>query len=175
MNNVQIARLLNSHRLIKPYFGGVFSADQIIKQYNQLRNKFVVVNLDPSWKTGSHWVGIYFDEGKNEYFDSYGWEPPYIEFDDMLRNYKMNACQLQHPLTTVCGQYCCFYIWRKCKGDSLKDIVSLFSREDFILNDTAVNNALEEEFEIDLDVIDTPFLKKQISKSLEHNTKTLLK
>ena len=37
-----------------------------------------VINLDPSYKPGSHWVAVYFDRnGEGEYFNSLGRYPPH--------------------------------------------------------------------------------------------------
>uniref|UniRef100_A0A158P5G0 Ubiquitin-like protease family profile domain-containing protein n=1 Tax=Tetranychus urticae TaxID=32264 RepID=A0A158P5G0_TETUR len=37
----------------------------------------IVINLDPSWKSGSHWTAVFIPiYGSGIYFDSYGQQPP---------------------------------------------------------------------------------------------------
>jgi len=76
---------------------------------------------------------------------------------------------LQHPYTTVCGQYCIFYIIQRCNGLSFEKIIDLFSDKEFLMNDTVVNAAVEGIFDIDLNVINKNFISNQIVKSFEEN------
>lgn len=56
------------------HFGGVFPYDKLPLIIN--KPKSIVINLDPSYKDGSHWVGVNFDKyGRAFYFDSFG-RPP---------------------------------------------------------------------------------------------------
>lgn len=51
-----------------------FARTQIPKKLS--RSHGMVVNTDPSWKQGEHWVSIFIDEnGYGEYFDSFGFPP----------------------------------------------------------------------------------------------------
>ena len=75
MNTRQILDLLKN----LPGFLGVFASDQIPKIVPKKDLQCFVVNLDPSWKPGSHWVAacVRKEKRKNilEIFDSYGIKP----------------------------------------------------------------------------------------------------
>ena len=54
-----------------------------------------VINLDPSYRPGSHWVAVYFDKnGVAEYFDSLAGYPPHevVHF----------LCSLYCDVWTIC-------------------------------------------------------------------------
>lgn len=58
-----------SKKLFKKNYLGTFSSDQI----PILKNKqMCIANLDKSYQGGSHWVGIYNDNGNNVIYDSFG-------------------------------------------------------------------------------------------------------
>jgi len=169
MNNYQIERLLSNLPSTSPYFKGVLAADEL-EPHSVITDEYYIVNLDPSWKEGSHWVAIKLcPEGRNEYFDSYGWPPPYEHFLTVLETFNSSTVQIQDNLSTVCGQYCIFYVWCRIKGLSLEDFISLFSIEDNLENDTSVNRAVEMLFNTDLPVINTQFLIRQVAKALKDN------
>jgi hypothetical protein len=49
----------------------------------------IVLNLDPQTQNGSHWVAMYLENGKGEYFCSYGSSPTIAQFINFLnRNCK---------------------------------------------------------------------------------------
>ena len=86
-----------------------------------------VINLDPSYKPGSHWVAVYFDRnGVGEYFDSFS---------------HYNHMHVQKIYTTTCGQFVVFYIYQRSRGLMLEVILrKYFSthnklRTDLLLRD----------------------------------------
>ena len=86
-----------------------------------------VINLDPSYKPGSHWVAVYFDKnGVGEYFDSFPHYPPH-EVVHFLRSHakgwQYNRMQVQELYTTTCGQFVVFYIYQKSRGLTLEVIL----------------------------------------------------
>lgn len=71
----------------------------------------LVINLDPRWEEGSHWVAVYIpSRGPAVYFDSYGRYPPEPIIALMERNsrygWKHSTLKLQGDLSTLCGWYC---------------------------------------------------------------------
>jgi hypothetical protein len=66
------------------YSFGAVSSDflklDIWKQFKRVRDNYDVLagvmNLDPSWKSGSHWVSFYSNKKQFYYYDSYGTPPP---------------------------------------------------------------------------------------------------
>lgn len=101
---------------------------------------YLVCNLDPDTKPGSHWVAIAVDvNGNGEYFDSYGRKPTGYHLNFMKRNCKKwiyNDKRLQNDLTSVCGEYCLVYLFFKFFKKSMLDFVNNFS------NNTLCNDLL---------------------------------
>jgi hypothetical protein len=91
----------------------------------------IVYNLDPHFKSGSHWVANYIDipGHKCYYFDSYGLEPPpqvakfmkWLTTQDPKMRLEYNARRLQYK-NTECGVYCIYFIIRMLEGDKFTEI-----------------------------------------------------
>jgi hypothetical protein len=100
---------------------------------NGIKSIGIVYNLDPHYKSGSHWVANYIDIPGNTcyYFDSYGMEPPpqVATFMKWLSSHnpsnpmklQYNKRRLQYS-NTECGMYCIYMITRMLEGDSFLDI-----------------------------------------------------
>ena len=71
MNNIQLHNLLSRHPETRDHFVGVFSINTL-PRYS--KTGCYVINLEPNYKSGSHWVAIKISKSKhnNLYFDSYG-------------------------------------------------------------------------------------------------------
>jgi hypothetical protein len=168
-----IEHLLKKHNLTKKFFGGVYCSNTLPKIQNVDKKIFFVVNLDPSYKNGSHWVVIMLNKKgkKNIYFDSYGLAPKKYGFKKYMHHfYKYNSKKLQHHFSTCCGQWCMYFILEKCKGKKLKKITEFFGKN-FLGNDHIMNLIVEREFKTDQKVIDKKFLKMHISKTMAENLK----
>jgi hypothetical protein len=78
----------------------------------------IVYNLDPHFKSGSHWVANFIDLKSNtcHYFDSYGMEPPpqvatfmkWLAKQDPNMRLHYNPTRLQYK-NTECGMYCLLF------------------------------------------------------------------
>jgi len=98
---------------------------------NGTRSIGIVYNLDPHFKSGSHWVANYIDIPGHAcyYFDSYGMEPPpqvakfmkWLTTQDPAMKLQYNKRRLQYS-NTECGVYCIYVIIRLLSGDSFLDI-----------------------------------------------------
>ena len=170
MDDFTINKILLSNKVTKDSFIGVFSSDTL-PSYAQ--TGYYVVNLDTSQQPGSHWIAIKISKSKckNEYFGSYGLGPPTVCFKRFMKyNYIYNSKRLQHSLSTTCAQWCIYYIWRKCQGWSLRDILKPFYSKDFLINDHVLNLVVNNNFKINRKVIDKEFVKIQIArKTAEKN------
>ena len=82
----------------------------------------------------------------------------------MKYNYIYNSKRLQHSLSTTCAQWCIYYIWRKCQGWSLRNILKPFYSKDFLINDHMLNLVVNNNFKINRKVIDKEFVKIQIPR-----------
>jgi hypothetical protein len=90
-----------------------------------------IFNLDPHFRDGSHWVGLYIDLKRMEcnFFDSYGMKPHSLIFN------LMKSLTLQMPLTlnynarrfqysdTECGMYSLYFLINMIEGVPFKAFV----------------------------------------------------
>jgi hypothetical protein len=98
---------------------------------NGTKSVGIVYNLDPHYKSGSHWVANYIDivGHKCYYFDSYGMAPPmqvvrfmkWLTTQDPKMKLFYGSRRLQFN-NTECGVYCIYFIIRMLEGDSFTDI-----------------------------------------------------
>jgi len=87
-------------------------------------------------------VAVFIDpRGRGYYFDRYGFPPLYKTFENFLnRNcvwWNFNRATLQAPFSTVCGQYCVYFLLCMRRGEPMHAIAGRFSR-DVVENDRAV-------------------------------------
>lgn len=104
MSNHEINYILRK----EPHFQGVFMLDE-----NLPLDGCYVLNLDNSDSLGTHWVCVYF----NEYYDPFGLPPP-----EKLNGFLFSRVQHQRVGSTLCGLYCCFYIWARNRNVSRYDL-----------------------------------------------------
>jgi hypothetical protein len=75
----------------------------------------LIINLDESYKPGSHWVAVYIPKnGPAHYFDPFGAVPGRHVSLFLDRNSKhgwvFNAAKFQGDLSYLCGYYCVLFI-----------------------------------------------------------------
>ena len=80
-------------------FDGVFSADNLPEE-----PRLLVVNTDPASQPGRHWVCICVENGRGEYFDSFGL-PPIAHFERYLNKHCSLWTFNQRQLQSVCLLY----------------------------------------------------------------------
>jgi len=164
MNNKQLTAIISSCPTMKEHFRGVFASDTLPKPTNKPCS--YICNLDPSTKPGSHWVCIYYPKPPQlpEYFDSFGFSGE--QFTEFLgENYYFNPNFLQFPFSTVCGQYCIYYLYKRITLKSMHDVLKPFRLDDQLHNDLYVNNFIENVFNVNLNVFDMDFAINQINLS----------
>ena len=137
MNSDEIDRFL---RVRLRDFDGVFSIDRLPDHPHLL-----VCNTDPSDKPGRHWIAIYVDdEGRGDFFDSFGRRPSdYLE-RYMNRNclsWNFNDRQLQSIVSKFCGHYCIYFCILRSSGVDMRKIVRSFN-SDTGLNDVLVHTCV---------------------------------
>jgi hypothetical protein len=92
----------------------------------------IIVNTDNPTQQGTHWLAIRLEPRSSTAFsfDSYGLAPDIADIQSFLRrnctvlNY--NNAQLQGPLGTVCGKYCCLFALYMDRGYTSRQFVGLF-------------------------------------------------
>jgi hypothetical protein len=89
----------------------------------------IIYNLDPHFKSGSHWVASFLDIPKHRayYFDSYGMYPPkqiatfmkWLTTQDPRIKLQYNGRRFQHS-NTECGMYSLYFVIRMLAGDNFR-------------------------------------------------------
>ena len=96
-----------------------------------------VANIDPSSKPGEHWVSFFLtNPHAPEFFDSLGLPPSIYGFH--ITPTFQSHYPIQSLFSTVCGQYCIYFLYHRSLGSSFSDILAPFSRRDLEWNDSHV-------------------------------------
>ena len=109
------------------------------------------------------------NEERGDFFDSYGDPPGALapEFEKFLkrnvRTYSFSDKRLQGDYSTVCGQYCLFYLYHRCRGYDPREIVRMFGKNRSV-NDVLVNDFVVDKFNTRSEVIDFEYLINQIAR-----------
>lgn len=148
MNTVDIIQCLKKIARNKFKYG-VFASDRL--PVNIKKPALIVANTDPSQKPGTHWVAFYLPKrGKCEYFDSYGRAPLNKNFVKFLQShhqkFDFNRMRLQSDFSTLCGQYCCVYLYSKSKNTSLRTFLNKFEKNKQIYNDEKIERLFKKYF-----------------------------
>jgi len=126
MNSRDIERILKAN---SSTFRGVFSCDTLPE--SDVRG-VMVCNTDPHDKPGEHWIAMYFDGERGEYFDSFG-RPPAKVFKDYLNEHckywTFNERQLQSICSRFCGHYCVYYCLLRGSGVEMRRIIDSFTTD----------------------------------------------
>jgi len=137
MNSHEIERILKVNSSL---FRGVFSCDTLPE--SDVKG-VMVCNTDPHDKPGEHWIAMYFDGERGEYFDSFG-RPPAKVFKDYLNGHckywTFNDRQLQSICSRFCGHYCVYYCLLRANGVDLYKIIDSFT------TDTGFNDVIVHAF-----------------------------
>ena len=114
LKNSYVQNLLRE--LCPKTFKGVFPIDLIPNLYSKkYRDKTIslVVNLDPHYKSGSHFVAFYKTKTNIVYFDSFG-KDPNSELDEYLQKFNLpveiSKLKIQSNLSNFCGYFCIGFI-----------------------------------------------------------------
>jgi hypothetical protein len=127
MNSSEIYNILSRDPISARYFTGVFPSDKAphITQFPTT----LVLNTDKHDEKGAHWLAIYIQDNSTvEFFYSYGL-PPETYGKDITRfvnkypNIRWNKIVMQSLTSNVCGQYCIYFILRRCQGLCMKFII----------------------------------------------------
>lgn len=145
-------------------FVNTYAADTIPKEPRSLKPASYIANLSPLHSTGTHWVCFFFPiTGLTEYFDTFGLDIPFHFLDFVGLSYKQNHNILQNPFATTCGQHVIFYILMRCHGMSMEQILNIYSKENLLVNDVCVNQILNQNFGVQLPIINEQFIGEKLS------------
>lgn len=152
MNTIQLQQILTRDKFTREKFIGVFPSDQLPTEIPYYPCCFIV-NIDPSNQPGIHWVAFYITSSSYiEFFDSYGNAPSYYEgfisnFALNFMNIVYNPMILQSNISAVCGHYCIYFLYSRCRGRSLRTILSSFVSKN-ICNDKRVYDFVWKRFHV---------------------------
>ena len=120
-------------------YGGVISSDEIPKV--KVPNKTVyIVNTDPSYKKGQHWILIWYHDIP-EYFDPLAHFPSPEMRASLFFNksaFYRSTRQVQPSFSVKCGEYCLFYAYYQARGYSMEKIMEKFYSSRLKFNDFKV-------------------------------------
>ena len=139
MNTKQIWQALTSNSQTEPYFDGVFPIDQL--KEIKTKPELIICNTDPSNKPGRHWVLFFFYNDTVDFFDSLGNSMEYYDDDDKFVNFAKKFCskfqmslvRTQPKNTSLCGQYCLYFAYKRCNGENMDDIIKSMVSPDHVL------------------------------------------
>lgn len=117
-------------------------ADVIRSVQSGYQRLSMVINMDPSWKSGSHWVALYISvpDRSIEYFNSTGRLPP-KPVDTFMKSllkvlpnkFSIKINRVQHQFAdTECGMYSVIYIIKRLNGKSFDAITRRVILDDTI-------------------------------------------
>ena len=129
------------------FYGGTFSRDNLPATMD---NKFYIINLEASFESGSHWVGVYnIAKHKGEkaccYFDSFGVDPAEEILNFMKTGMKrvvMNTYRIQDISSILCGYFCIYFMNELLKGKKFQSILLEFSPNNYKQNDDIIKTKL---------------------------------
>jgi hypothetical protein len=118
----------------------------LTNEYNKgIRGIGIIFNLDPHFKGGSHWVGLYINLKNIKkpfigYFDSYGYKVPTL-IAKLMRSFKLqiNTCQMGYNARkfqfgdSECGMFSMYFIICMICGISFKDFCKDSVNDDYML------------------------------------------
>jgi hypothetical protein len=113
-------KIVSRDACLQDRFRGVFARDQVLRC---LIPGFFICNTALYVERGEHWVS---DDYNVEFFDSFGKSPQFYGWD-ISGNVKYNKKTLQSLDSDVCGMYCLFFLYFRCRGLKMESILQKFS------------------------------------------------
>ena len=141
MDTLQIDKILMNNRITRRYFIGCFASDKIPQEIRKYPCS-MVVNLEKSSQSGSHWIAFFIINPEKIFiFDSL----LLPEFSTLIKNFiskfsnrYINNVSLQNPLLPTCGQHCITFIYFISSGYTYKKFLSLLlnysNPDEFVFN-----------------------------------------
>ena len=140
MNGATITTIVSEDIRLARVFRGVFAANTLPKFLCSSTSHAFVVNTDPHYKPGKHWVAIYITPFKKAiYFDSFGlapWQPEICKFiKENSLTLVYNSTPIQSLISQTCGLFCIYFLQKMSKGISLAEMLAVFNPYDPVYND----------------------------------------
>ena len=116
-------------------FEGCYSKDQIPLIEN---NKSLIFNLENSYQTGSHWVGLSRQNNNIFIFDSFGIGDIPNKLYKIYKNYNIieNIYRIQDIHSSLCGMFCVlFCLYKVDSKNKFISYLNLFNSNNFLKNE----------------------------------------
>lgn len=133
MNGLEIQNiLLNDEDIVKLYCG-VKAANEMDTISNKIKCLYIV-NTQPRYFPGLHWVVIYCNNTLCEFFDSFGNPPSFYGtfFNDFVNKYDIclySKMKVQQFGSDSCGLFCIYFCYYKSRGYTYNEIMKQFSND----------------------------------------------
>ena len=135
MDSHDLQHIVNQLKSLKRIFRGIYSSNNLPIYVDQYPSAYIC-NTEPVGTRGSHWVAFWFQNvNECEFYDSFGkrprdYSPNMRDFIDRNANVCIyNNVQLQSNDATTCGFHVLFYLYFRCKGVSMINIVKTLANE----------------------------------------------
>ena len=142
ISNHEIDAYVSKDPFISRIYGGTLAINEL-PSLKQPHPRIFIVNTDPSYKPGTHWLAVYVHE-RSEHFDSAGQEPVLPRLDSFLlkqsphKGYIYNSNRIQSTTSFTCGLFCLMYAYYRSRGVSYSSFLSMFTYSDLEQNETVV-------------------------------------
>ena len=141
LDGLEISKLLNKDRYTKKIFRSVTARGRLPQSVKKLPSVYVI-NTDYYFQKGKHWVFIAFFSKYTLFFDSFGINPIYYNFPQIVKRAGapliLNTLSLQSQSSSACGYYCIYFIYFLSRGKTLNEILGHFSKTNKKWNDMYV-------------------------------------
>ena len=176
MNTEELLRCVQSDNVLRQNFKEVLPRDKLPKKVVKQFPVSYIVNTDTSREEGKHWVTVYLENDEwRDFFDSYGNPPSSLaeEFEKFLKrnvvSYSFKDRRLQGAYSTVCGQFCLFYLYHRCRVYYTREIIRMFGK-DADINDVLDNKIINEKYDAQFKVTDLEYLVNQIARPFKESS-----
>ncbi len=144
LSGQDLTEICTEHFHTQPLFRGIYASDKLPSPSQLLPSSpcFIIVNTDPSYEPGLHWISIFIENVDSAtYFCSLGTPPiePVRNFLSTIGNTAICKGNWQTNDSDLCGEYCLFFTDLKCQNINNDEIASLFDVGGPILNDHIVS------------------------------------
>lgn len=129
-------------------------AIRVLKNATSTSKFCFIANTHTADKPGEHWVAYYYSDNTLEFFDSYGNAPTALNMPYRTKFRKRliwNTKPLQSWNSDVCGQYCVYYLFKRCRNIPMCSITLAFNPSNAQANDYLVSDFVCRTFRFCLD------------------------
>ena len=113
------------------HYRGCFPSDRI--PYPSSFPTIMVVNLDPHYLGGSHWVVVLVESPTQAYFFCpFGREPKgnLLDYLSLFPKVRRNRCVFQPRTSIACGCFAIFMVYQLSKGHNFDDALRMLCKMD---------------------------------------------